>query len=48
MALEPTFRSIIKNEGFLALWTGLAASYLGIFHVMIYFPLYEKSKIFFR
>lgn len=30
-----------------ALFSGLTASILGISHALIYFPLYEKSKIFF-
>jgi hypothetical protein len=30
------------------LFAGLTASILGISHALIYFPLYEKSKLFFR
>lgn len=40
-------KSIIKigsNEGLDALFHGLTASMLGVFHVMICFPLYEKMK----
>jgi solute carrier family 25 (mitochondrial folate transporter), member 32 len=39
---------IYSREGFLALYTGLGASFLGISHVCIYFPLYEKMKIIFK
>lgn len=39
---------IYSREGFLALYTGLGASFLGISHVWIYFPLYEKLKIHFQ
>jgi len=35
---------IVHNEGFFALWKGMAASMLGISHVVIYFPLYERLK----
>jgi solute carrier family 25 folate transporter 32 len=39
---------IYKREGFLALYTGLAASMMGITHVAIYFPLYEQFKLYFK
>jgi solute carrier family 25 folate transporter 32 len=38
---------IYKNEGFLTLYQGLSASMVGVLHPLIYFPLYEKSKIWF-
>ena len=31
-----------------ALFSGLSASILGISHALIYFPLYEKTKLYFR
>ena len=30
------------------LYNGLSASMLGVAHPLIYFPLYEKSKIYFK
>lgn len=44
------FRAMImiaQNEGVMALYQGLAASAIGVLHPLIYFPLYEKSKIYF-
>jgi solute carrier family 25 folate transporter 32 len=38
---------IANEEGILTLYQGLAASCIGIAHPIIYFPLYEKSKIYF-
>ena len=35
---------ISHTEGVGALWKGTLASMLGISHVIIYFPLYEKLK----
>jgi len=32
----------------LALYQGLGASIVGITHALIYFPLYENSKTFFK
>ena len=41
-------RIIAHNEGFFTLYNGLSASMLGVMHPLIYFPLYEKSKIYFK
>ena len=46
--LFKTMRIIQKREGFLTLYNGLGASMLGVSHPLIYFPLYEMSKIYFR
>ena len=46
--LFKTMRIIQQREGFLTLYNGLAASMLGVTHPLIYFPLYEKAKIYFR
>lgn len=35
---------VYKNEGFMSLYTGLAASMLNISHVLVYFPIYENMK----
>lgn len=39
---------VIQREGFLALFKGLGPSMLGIFHVIIQFPLYERIKLTFK
>lgn len=39
---------IASEEGILALWQGLSASFIGVLHPLIYFPLYEKSKLYFQ
>lgn len=36
------------QEGIPALYQGLSASMIGVLHPLIYFPLYEKSKIYFH
>merc|ERR1712151_1152482 len=43
-----TLRIIQKQEGVLALYQGLTASMFGVVHPLIYFPLYEKTKIYFK
>lgn len=45
------FHSLFKigtEEGARALFAGLTASILGISHALIYFPLYEHWKMFFK
>lgn len=39
------FRSIWREEGVRAFYRGSAASILGLFHVGVYFPLYERLKL---
>lgn len=46
--LFKTMRIISQREGFFTLYNGLGASMLGVAHPLIYFPLYEKSKIYFK
>ena len=41
-------RIIAKNEGVMTLYQGLQPSMIGLMHPIIYFPLYEKSKIYFK
>ena len=43
-----TMKMVVKEEGFRALYQGLSASMIGVLHPMIYFPLYEKSKQYFK
>lgn len=45
------FRSLIKiwnQEGIKALFSGLTASAVGTTHAFIYFPMYEKMKIYYK
>lgn len=44
MSTLQVLRHIVKNEGLIALYKGLTASFLGLSHVAIQFPLYEKLK----
>ena len=39
---------IAKNEGYSALYKGMSASTFGTIHPIVFFPLYEKLKIFFK
>ncbi|CDW79824.1 mitochondrial carrier protein [Stylonychia lemnae] len=43
-----SLNKIRHEEGARALFSGLTASILGISHALIYFPLYEKSKLYFK
>lgn len=42
------FGKIIRQEGFQALYAGLVPSLLGLLHVAIHFPVYERLKITFH
>ncbi len=42
------FTSIIRKEGFLALYKGFIPSTIGIIHPIIQFPLYEQLKLEFQ
>lgn len=42
------FKKIYSQEGIKALYAGLVPSFLGLLHVAIYFPVYEKLKIAFN
>ena len=41
-------KEIYHTEGFRALYKGLPASFLGIVHPLVFFPIYEKLKIHFK
>ena len=41
-------KTIFKNEGIRAFYKGMGASFLGISHVAIQFPLYEQLKFKFK
>lgn len=40
--------NIYTHEGFFALYKGLPATAIGIIHPLVFFPLYEKLKIYFK
>ncbi|CAM9880252.1 unnamed protein product [Chrysoparadoxa australica] len=44
LSMVSTFRSIHHSEGIMAFYRGLSASFLGLGHVAIQFPVYEKLK----
>lgn len=48
LSVLKNLNGIVKNEGFFALYKGLSATMIGIIHPIIFFPLYEKLKIFFK
>eukprot|EP01016_Furgasonia_blochmanni_P034899 TRINITY_DN3811_c0_g1_i1.p1 TRINITY_DN3811_c0_g1~~TRINITY_DN3811_c0_g1_i1.p1 ORF type:complete len:154 (+),score=10.87 TRINITY_DN3811_c0_g1_i1:349-810(+) len=39
-------KNIVQTEGFTALYKGCLVSFIGVAHVVIYFPLYEWLKEF--
>ena len=43
-SMRHAFRRILVEEGPMAFFAGLSASILGLSHIMIQFPLYEKMK----
>lgn len=42
------FRKIYSQEGLRALYAGLVPSFIGLFHVAIHFPVFEKLKVAFN
>jgi solute carrier family 25 (mitochondrial folate transporter), member 32 len=48
LSMFKIIKDITKNEGVLALWKGLPPTLLGIVHPLVFFPLYEKLKIYFQ
>ncbi|SJM86349.1 related to Mitochondrial nicotinamide adenine dinucleotide transporter 1 [Zygosaccharomyces bailii] len=42
------FNKILQQEGFKSLYAGLVPSLLGLLHVAIHFPIYEKLKVTFK
>lgn len=42
------FKKIINQEGVKALYAGLVPSLLGLLHVAIHFPVYERLKVSFK
>ncbi|CAI2373782.1 unnamed protein product [Moneuplotes crassus] len=43
--LYRSIRRVWMNEGFLTLYSGLMASFLNLSHVLVYFTIYERTKI---
>lgn len=41
-----SFKSILKNEGWRAMYKGIVPSLLGVSHVVIQFPIYEYFKFY--
>ena len=39
---------IVKREGFLSLYKGVPASCFGLLHPLVFFPIYEKQKIYYK
>jgi solute carrier family 25 folate transporter 32 len=44
-SMSHAFRTIAREEGLFAFFSGLRASILGLSHIMIQFPLYERLKL---
>ncbi|EDO14764.1 hypothetical protein Kpol_312p2 [Vanderwaltozyma polyspora DSM 70294] len=42
------FKKIYTQEGVKALYSGLVPSFIGLFHVAIHFPVFEKLKVMFN
>jgi len=40
--------SILRNEGLAGFYKGLGPSFIGVFHVVVQFPLYERLKLWFQ
>jgi len=41
-------QKVKQQEGFFALYRGFSASLFGIIHPLLFFPMYEKMKIYFK
>jgi len=47
-SLYINMRDIANKEGFLALYKGVPASCFGLLHPLVFFPIYEKQKIYYK
>jgi len=41
-------KDIADKEGFLSLYKGVPASCVGLLHPLVFFPIYEKQKIYYK
>ena len=48
LSMLKIIKDISSTEGVLALWKGLPPTLLGIIHPLVFFPMYEKLKIYFQ
>lgn len=48
LSIYKNIYTLAKTEGVLALYKGLSATMMGIVHPIIFFPVYEKMKIYFK
>lgn len=46
--IQQTVRMLYAEGGILTFWRGMTANLLGLSHVAVQFPVYEKLKVFFR
>ena len=47
-SLYINMKDIADKEGFLSLYRGLPASCIGLLHPLVFFPIYEKQKIYYK
>lgn len=45
LSLFYNIRKVVQNEGIMALTKGIQASFIGIIHPIVFFPMYEKLKL---
>ena len=48
LSLLINLREMVRNEGILSLSNGISASFIGLLHPVVFFPIYEKLKERFR
>jgi solute carrier family 25 folate transporter 32 len=48
LSMLRVMKEISKKEGLLALYRGAPASMIGVLHPLVFFPSYEKLKIYFK
>ena len=46
--IHETIRILYAEGGLLTFWRGMSANLLGLSHVAVQFPVYEKLKVYFR
>ena len=46
--IQQTVRMLYAEGGILTFWRGMTANLLGLSHVAVQFPVYEKLKVFFQ